>query len=70
MVIGYRFNDNGFGAPAVLFENGEGLQVTFNAAPPLNVDFDYVGVSAGEDQVVLRSSTWPFMPAGISKCTS
>ncbi len=42
-------NDNGFGAPAVLFENGEGLQVTFNAAPPLNVDFDFVGVSAGED---------------------
>ena len=47
-------NDNGFGAPSVMFENGEALQVTFNAAQPLDVDFDFVGVSAGEDFTLIN----------------
>ncbi|MBC7980251.1 MAG: PEP-CTERM sorting domain-containing protein [Armatimonadetes bacterium] len=45
-------NDNGFGAPSLSFNQNEAVKVTFNNAPPLNVDFDFVGVSAGEAFVV------------------
>lgn len=41
-------NDNGFGGPSLNFDNGESLKVTFNGAAPLNVNFDFVGVSVGE----------------------
>ena len=43
----YR-NDNGFGAPSLSFDSGDSLKVTFLAAQPLDVDFDYVGVNPGE----------------------
>ena len=41
-------NDNGCGAPSLSFDQNEAVKVTFNGAQPLNVDFDFVGVSAGE----------------------
>lgn len=41
-------NDNGFGGPSLNFEPGESLRITFEGAQPLNVDFDFVGLSVGE----------------------
>ncbi|MFD0894925.1 PEP-CTERM sorting domain-containing protein [Luteolibacter ambystomatis] len=45
-------NDNGSAAPSLSFDQGEAIQVTFLGAQPLNVDFDFVGVSAGESFTV------------------
>jgi hypothetical protein len=45
-------NDNGFGAPSLSFDQNEAVKITFNGPEPLNVDFDFVGVSAGESFVV------------------
>ncbi|BCU78451.1 hypothetical protein [Luteolibacter sp. LG18] len=45
-------NDNGSAAPSLSFDQGEALQVTFLGAQPLNVDFDFVGVSSGESFTV------------------
>ena len=41
-------NDNGFGGPSLNFDPREAVRVSFNAAAPLNVDFDFVGVSTNE----------------------
>ncbi|MGC4016538.1 MAG: PEP-CTERM sorting domain-containing protein [Luteolibacter sp.] len=45
-------NDNGSAAPSLSFGQGEALLVTFLGAEPLNVDFDFVGVSSGESFTV------------------
>ena len=45
-------NDNGSAAPSLSFDQGDALQVTFLGAQPLNVDFDFVGVTAGESFTV------------------
>ncbi|MEP2775231.1 MAG: PEP-CTERM sorting domain-containing protein [Luteolibacter sp.] len=45
-------NDNGFGAPSLSFDQNEVVKVTFNGLQPLNVDFDFVGVSSGESFTV------------------
>jgi hypothetical protein len=45
-------NDNGFGAPSLSFDQDDAVKITFKGAEPLNVDFDFVGVSAGEVFVV------------------
>jgi hypothetical protein len=45
-------NDNGFGAPSLSFSEGDTVRVTFLGLEPLNVDFDFVGVSAGEAFIV------------------
>lgn len=42
-------NDDGSAAPSLSFDEGEALQVTFLGAQPLKVDFDFVGVSPGEN---------------------
>lgn len=49
----YR-NDNGFGGPSLNFTQNEAVKITFNGLPPLNVNFDFVGVSAGENFVVQK----------------
>lgn len=41
-------NDNGFGGPSLTFKQNDSVKVTFKGPEPLNVDFDFVGVSAGE----------------------
>ena len=41
-------NDNGFGGPSISFDQGESIKITFVGSQPLNVNFDFVGVSAGE----------------------
>lgn len=46
----YR-NDVGLGGPSLSFDQNEAVKITFNGLPPLKVDFDFVGVSAGEDFV-------------------
>ena len=49
LVVNSAFaNDNGFGGPSLNFDQNEAVKITFNGAQPLNVDFDFVGVSAGE----------------------
>lgn len=41
-------NSNGFGAPSLSFDSGEAVQVTFIGLQPIDVNFDFVGVSVGE----------------------
>lgn len=45
-------NDNGSAAPSLSFNERDALKVTFLGAQPLKVDFDFVGVSAGENFTV------------------
>jgi hypothetical protein len=45
-------NDNGFGGPALSFDQDEAVKITFNGPEPLKVDFDFVGQSAGESFVI------------------
>jgi hypothetical protein len=52
-------NDNGFGAPSLSFDQNEAIKVTFNGAEPLNVDFDFVGQSAGESFVIEKDLFTP-----------
>lgn len=52
-------NDNGFGAPSLSFDENEAVKITFNGLDPLNVDFDFVGVSAGENFVVQKDLFTP-----------
>lgn len=52
-------NDNGFGAPSLSFDQNEALKVTFGGPQPLSVDFDFVGVSAGENFVVQKDLFTP-----------
>lgn len=52
LVVNSAFeNDNGFGGPSLSFDQNEAVKITFNGLEPLNVDFDYVGVSVGESFV-------------------
>lgn len=48
-------NDNGSAAPSLSFTERDALKVTFLGAQPLKVDFDFVGVSAGETFTVQPS---------------
>lgn len=41
-------NDNGFGGPSLNFDANESVKITFEGLEPLSVDFDFVGLSAGE----------------------
>ena len=41
-------NDNGFGGPSLSFDADESVKITFEGPEPLSVDFDFVGLSAGE----------------------
>ena len=41
-------DEDGFGAPALSFDEGDTVIVTFDGAPPLNVFYAFVGVSNGE----------------------
>ncbi len=52
-------NDNGFGAPSLSFDQNEAVKITFNGPEPLNVDFDFVGVSSGENFVVQKDLFTP-----------
>lgn len=52
-------NDNGFGGPSLSFDQNEAVKITFNGLEPLNVDFDFVGVSAGESFVVQKDLFTP-----------
>jgi hypothetical protein len=45
-------NANGSAAPSLSFNERDALKVTFLGAQPLKVDFDFVGVSAGENFTV------------------
>ncbi len=45
-------NDNGFGAPSLSFDQNEAVKITFKGLQPLSVDFDFVGVSSGENFTV------------------
>jgi hypothetical protein len=60
LVVNSAFaNDNGFGGPSLNFDQNEAVKITFNGAQPLNVDFDFVGVSAGESFVVQKDLFTP-----------
>jgi len=52
-------NDNGFGGPSLNFDQNESIRVTFAGLEPLNVDFDFVGVSAGEGFTIERDLFTP-----------
>ncbi len=52
-------NDNGFGGPSLSFDQDESVKVTFNGPEPLNVDFDFVGQSAGESFVIEKDLFTP-----------
>lgn len=52
-------NDNGFGGPSLNFDQNDAIRITFTGAEPLNVDFDFVGVSAGESFVVQKDLFTP-----------
>lgn len=52
-------NDNGFGGPSLSFDQNDSVKITFTGAQPLNVDFDFVGVSAGENFVVEKDLITP-----------
>lgn len=52
-------NDNGFGGPSLSFDQDEVVKVTFNGDEPLNVDFDFVGQSAGESFVIEKDLFTP-----------
>lgn len=52
-------NDNGFGGPSLNFDQNDAIKITFNGLEPLNVDFDFVGVSAGESFVVQKDLFTP-----------
>lgn len=52
-------NDNGFGGPSLNFDPNETVKITFTGLEPLNVDFDFVGVSVGERFDIERD---PFTP--------
>jgi MYXO-CTERM domain-containing protein len=52
-------NDNGFGAPALSFDSNESVKITFKGADPMNVDFDFVGLSADETFLVEKDATTP-----------
>ncbi len=52
-------NDNGFGGPSLSFDQNEAIKITFNGLQPLNVDFDFVGLSAGENFVVQKDLFTP-----------
>ena len=52
-------NDNGFGGPSLSFDQNEAIKITFKGAQPLNVDFDFVGVSVGESFVVQKDLFTP-----------
>lgn len=52
-------NDNGFGGPSLSFDENEIVKVTFNGDEPLNVDFDFVGQSAGESFVIEKDLLTP-----------
>ena len=54
----YR-NDNGFGGPSLNFDQDESVKITFNGPEPLNVDFDFVGQSAGESFVIEKDLFTP-----------
>ncbi|MES2660069.1 MAG: PEP-CTERM sorting domain-containing protein [Verrucomicrobiota bacterium] len=52
-------NDNGFGGPSLNFDQNDAIKITFNGLEPLDVDFDFVGVSAGESFVVQKDLFTP-----------
>lgn len=52
-------NDNGSGAPSLNFDENESVKITFVGAEPLNVDFDFVGQSAGESFVIEKDLFTP-----------
>ena len=52
-------NDNGFGDPSLSFDQNEAVKITFNDLEPMTVDFDFVGVSAGENFVVQKDLFTP-----------
>ena len=52
-------NDNGFGGPSLSFDQNETVKISFNGLEPLNVDFDFVGVSNGESFVVQKDLFTP-----------
>ena len=41
-------NDDGTGSPSLNMDNGEIVKVSFTGLAPINVKFDFVGVSVGE----------------------
>lgn len=52
-------NGNGFGGPSLNFDPNEAVKITFNSLEPLNVDFDFVGLSVGESFVVQKDLFTP-----------
>ena len=52
-------NDNGFGGPSLSFDQNEAVKITFKGLAPINVDFDFVGVSVGENFVVQKDLFTP-----------
>jgi hypothetical protein len=43
-----HMNDDGSAAPSLSFNMNEAVKITFHGLQPINVNFDYVGVSPGE----------------------
>jgi hypothetical protein len=52
-------NGNGFGGSSLNFDPNEAVKITFNGLEPLNVDFDFVGLSVGESFVVQKDLFTP-----------
>ncbi len=51
LIVDNRYENDGPGqtsSPSLNFDSGEQVKVTFLGAQPINVEFDWVGVNAGE----------------------
>ncbi len=51
LIVDNRFENDGPGqttSPSLNFDSGDQVKVTFLAAQPINVEFDWVGTNAGE----------------------
>lgn len=52
-------NDNGFGGPSFNFDAGEAVKITFDGLEPLDLDFDFVGLSVGESFTIEKDLLTP-----------
>ncbi len=56
-------NDDGSAAPSLNFQAGDAVKITFSGATPVNLDFDFVGISVGQSFIVQKDllSTQAFL---------
>jgi uncharacterized protein (TIGR03382 family) len=58
-------NDNGFSAQALGFDQDETLKIALASPEPVNLDFDFVGLSSGEGHTV-RQVPFPHLALPVT----